>query len=45
MTSKKSGKGKPGGEAGLKDLAPTKTSGAQGGSKVMAFRGRELRSC
>ena len=37
MKSKQSsGKGKPAGKRGLRDLPPTKTSDAKGGTKVMA---------
>ena len=45
MTSKKSGKGKPGGEEGVEGPRADEDERRAGGSKVMAFRGRELKSC
>ena len=36
MKSKKNGKSKPAAKRELKDLSPTKTSGAKGGTKIMA---------
>ena len=36
MTAKKSGKSKPAGKRGLKDLSPKRTNDAKGGSKIMA---------
>ena len=36
MTAKKSGKSKPAGKRGLKDLSPKRTNDAKGGTKIMA---------
>jgi hypothetical protein len=36
MNAKKSGKSKPAGKRGLKDLSPKRTNDAKGGTKIMA---------